>query len=94
MVNHIRGFIPASQIGLFRVENFADYINQKLQCVVTEANPKRKNLVLSHRAVMEREKEEAREKLLGTLEAGQIHEGVIRSIQDFGAFVAWNLASV
>jgi small subunit ribosomal protein S1 len=47
----------------------------------------RRNLVLSRRAVLEREKEEARQKLLETLEPGQVHEGVVRKIMDFGAFV-------
>jgi small subunit ribosomal protein S1 len=87
MVNTIRGFIPASQIGLFRVENFADYINQKLPCVITEVNPRRKNLVLSHRAVLEREKEEQRKQFNEQLEPGQTYEGVVRKIQDFGVFV-------
>jgi small subunit ribosomal protein S1 len=87
MVNNIRGFIPASQIGTFRVEDFAEYIGQKLLCVTTEVNRRRKNLVLSHRAVMEREKEEARRKFIEEIEPGQTREGVVRSIQDFGAFV-------
>jgi small subunit ribosomal protein S1 len=87
MVNTIRGFIPASQIGLFRVEDFAEYIGKKLYCVVTEVNRRRKNLVLSHRALLEREKEEARRQLLEEIKPGQTREGVVRSIQDFGAFV-------
>jgi small subunit ribosomal protein S1 len=87
MVGSIRGFIPASQIGVFRVEDFADYIGQKLLCVATEVNRKRKNLVLSHRALLEREKEEARRQFLEELEPGQTREGLVRSIQDFGAFV-------
>jgi small subunit ribosomal protein S1 len=86
-VNHIRGFIPASQISLYRVENFGEYAGQKLLCVVTEANPQRRNLVLSHRAVLEREKEQAREGFLAQLEVGQVHEGTVRSLRDFGAFV-------
>jgi small subunit ribosomal protein S1 len=87
MVNTIRGFIPASQIGLFRVESFGDYIHQKLPCVVTEVNARRKKLVLSHRAVLEREKEEARKQFLEQLAPGQVYEGVVRKIQDFGVFV-------
>jgi small subunit ribosomal protein S1 len=86
-VNTLRGFIPASQVSLYRVENLGEFIGQKLACVVTEANPERRNLVLSHRAVLEREKEASREEFLGKLEVGQIHEGVVRSIRDFGAFV-------
>ncbi len=87
MVNQIRGFIPSSQIALFRVQDFAEYIGQKLDCVVTEVNPRRRNLVLSHRALLERQKEEARAKLLEQLEPGSIVEGVVRSLRDFGAFV-------
>jgi len=86
-VNSIRGFIPASQISIYRVENFDEYVGKKLQCVVTEANAERRNLVLSHRSIMEREAAEQREQKLGSLEIGSVHEGVIRSVKDFGAFV-------
>jgi len=87
MVNNIRGFIPASQVSMYRVEDFSEFVGQRLMCVATEVNPRRKNLVLSHRAVLEREKEEARQKLLEELEPGQIREGVIRAVRDFGVFV-------
>ncbi len=86
-VNHIRGFIPVSQISLYRVENLEEFVGQKFTCLVTEANPQRGNLVLSRRAVLEREREEARENLLESLAPGQIHEGVVRKLMDFGAFV-------
>ena len=87
MVSQIRGFIPASQIGLFRVEDFAEYIGQKLECVATEVNERKRNLVLSHRAYLERERQEARQKLLDTLEPGLVLEGVVSNLRDFGAFV-------
>jgi len=86
-VGTIRGFIPASQIATFRVEDYAEFLEQKLLCVVTEVNPKRKNLVLSRRAVLEREKEEARKNLLESMQVGQVVEGVVRKVLDFGAFV-------
>jgi small subunit ribosomal protein S1 len=86
-VGSTRAFIPASQVSIFRTENLADYVDQKLVCVVTEANERRGNLVLSRRAVLEREKEESRKKILGEIEVGQIREGIVRKIQDFGAFV-------
>jgi small subunit ribosomal protein S1 len=86
-VNHIRGFIPISQVSLYRVEDLTEFVDQKLACLVTEANPLRRNLVLSRRAVLEREKEEARTALFESLAVGQIHEGVVRKILDFGAFV-------
>lgn len=86
-VGHLRGFIPVSQISLYRVEDLAQFVGEKLLCLVTEANPQRRNLVLSRRAVLEREREEAREKLLASLAPGQVHEGIVRKMLDFGAFV-------
>ena len=86
-VNHIRGFIPISQVSLYRVEDLAEFVDEKFTCLVTEANPQRRNLVLSRRAVLEREKEAARQEFLESLAPGQIHEGVVRKILDFGAFV-------
>jgi small subunit ribosomal protein S1 len=83
----IRGFIPLGQVSIYRVEQPEDYVGQRLACVVTEASRQRRNLVLSHRAVMERERSEQREKLLEELAPGQIREGVVRSLKDFGAFV-------
>jgi len=86
-ISGLRGFIPLGQLSLYRVEHPEDYVGQRLACVVTEANRDRQNLVLSHRAVMEREREEKRGKLLAELAPGQIREGIVRSIKDFGAFV-------
>ncbi len=86
-VNRIPGFIPVSQISLYRVEDLAEFVDQKFICLVTEANPERRNLVLSHRAVLEREREQARQELLDSLKPGQIREGVVRKLMDFGAFV-------
>jgi small subunit ribosomal protein S1 len=86
-VGSLRGFIPVSQISMYRVENTADFVGQKLICVVTEANERRGNLVLSRRAVLEREKEESKKQLLATLQQGDMREGTIRKLHDFGAFV-------
>jgi small subunit ribosomal protein S1 len=86
-VNTIRGFIPVSQVSLYRVDNLEEFVGEKFACIVTEANPSRRNLVLSRRAYLEREQQAAREKLLETLEVGQTFEGVVRSVRDFGAFV-------
>lgn len=86
-VNHIRGFIPISQIALYRVENIEEFVGQQFTCLVTEADPSRRNLVLSRRALLEREKEEARLRLFGALAVGQVHDGVVRKLMEFGAFV-------
>ncbi|MGL4941961.1 MAG: 30S ribosomal protein S1 [Thermoguttaceae bacterium] len=86
-VNSLRGFMPISQIALYRVEKGDDYVGQRLTCVVIEADSERRNLVLSRRAMLEREREELREKTKATLEVGQVREGVVRKIIDAGAFV-------
>jgi ribosomal protein S1 len=86
-VNRLRGFIPISQVALYRVEDLAPFVGEKLQCVVTEANPEKRNLVLSRRDMLERERAESKEKLKAELAVGQVREGTVRSLRDFGAFV-------
>ncbi|MDR0870789.1 MAG: S1 RNA-binding domain-containing protein [Planctomycetaceae bacterium] len=86
-VNRLRGFIPISQIELFRVENTEAYVGQKLTCVVEEVNPERRNLVLSRKSLLLREREEQRQKLWSELAVGQTREGTVRKIIDAGAFV-------
>ena len=86
-VSNLRGFIPASQIQRFRVEDFGEYVNKKLQCVVQEVNPSKKKLILSHRAILERAREEQRKEVMEKLEAGQLYDGTVTKLMDFGAFV-------
>mgnify|MGYP000889985504 CR=1 FL=1 len=86
-VNGIRGFIPASQIDLHRVENFGEFVNQKMACVVTEANRARKNLVLSRRSLLEKSLEEERKTRLASIEIGSTVPGKVTRLMDFGAFV-------
>ena len=85
-IGALRGFIPASQVSRFRVEDFSPYIGKKLTCVAVEVKPDKRRLVLSHRAILDRENEEKRVELLKELEAGQIREGVVTKLMDFGAF--------
>ncbi len=86
-VNKLRGFIPASQISTFRVEQLEQFLGQKFTCVITEANAERRNLILSRRAMMEREQAESKKKLLAEIATGDIREGIVRTLRDFGAFV-------
>ena len=85
-IGALRGFIPASQVSRFRVEDFSPYIGKKLTCVAVEVKPEKRRLVLSHRAILDRENEEKRVELLKELEAGQIREGVVTKLMVFGAF--------
>jgi small subunit ribosomal protein S1 len=86
-VNGIRGFMPISQIDLYRVENAEAFVNQRLNCLVVEVDPAERNLVVSRRALLEKEREENREKLWRDLAEGQVRTAVVRSVRDFGAFV-------
>jgi small subunit ribosomal protein S1 len=86
-INGIRGFMPISQIDLYRVEDAEQFVNQRLLCLVTEVDPVERNLVVSRRALLEKQREETRDKLWNELAEGQVRQGIVRSIKDFGAFV-------
>jgi small subunit ribosomal protein S1 len=83
----VRGFLPASLVDIRRVHNLDEFLAQTLECKVIELNRSRNNVVLSRRAVLEEERKEVREQILGRLEPGQVVEGKISNIVDFGAFV-------
>jgi small subunit ribosomal protein S1 len=83
----VRGFLPASLVDIRRVQNLDDFLSQKIECKVIELNRSRNNVVLSRRAVLEEERKEARQQILDRLERGQVVEGTISNIVDFGAFV-------
>jgi small subunit ribosomal protein S1 len=80
-------FLPASQVDIRRPNDIADYIGRVVQCEVLKIDEARRNIVVSRRSLIERQREEDREHLLGELEVGQIRKGVVKNIADFGAFV-------
>jgi small subunit ribosomal protein S1 len=86
-VGGVKGFIPISQITEYRIEDTSEFVDQKFLCVVSEANARRGNLVLSRRAILEREREEKRKEQLEKIQPGDEMEGIVRTIKDFGAFV-------
>ena len=86
-VNGIKGFMPVSQIDMYRVEKPEDYVNQKIKCQVIELDASERNLVLSRRSLLERERQEQAEKFWATIEEGQTKTGIVRSVKPFGAFV-------
>ncbi|MFM8704014.1 MAG: 30S ribosomal protein S1, partial [Planctomycetia bacterium] len=83
----LRGFMPASLVSTWRVENLEEMVGQTLESLVTDIVPAARRLVLSRRAVIEKTAAEARTKLLETLEVGATLDGTVRSVRDFGAFV-------
>jgi small subunit ribosomal protein S1 len=83
----VRGFLPASLVDIRRVQNLDEFMSQKIECKVIELNRSRNNVVLSRRAVLEEERKEVRQQILDRLQPGQVVEGAISNIVDFGAFV-------
>jgi small subunit ribosomal protein S1 len=69
------------------VQNLDEYMGETIECKVIELNRSRNNVVLSRRAVLEEERKEARQQILDRLQRGQVVEGTISNIVDFGAFV-------
>jgi small subunit ribosomal protein S1 len=86
-VKGMRAFMPAGQVDLYFQKDISTFIGQKLKAEVTQFDPRAKNLVLSRRNILEREKEESRQKLMEELEEGQTRRGTVRNVMDFGAFV-------
>src|SRR5437868_11030130 len=83
----VRGFLPASLVDIRRVPSLDEFLGQELRCKVIELNRSRNNVVLSRRAVLEEERKEQRQAILERLQPGQVVEGQISNIVDFGAFV-------
>ncbi|MCL4289374.1 MAG: 30S ribosomal protein S1 [Thermoleophilia bacterium] len=83
----VRGFLPASLVDIRRVQNLDEFLSKQLRCKVIELNRSRNNVVLSRRAVLEDERKEMRQAILDRLSPGDVVEGTISNIVDFGAFV-------
>src|SRR5437660_11882252 len=83
----VRGFLPASLVDIRRVPNLDEYMGTKIETKVIELNRSRNNVVLSRRAVLEEERREVRQLILDRLQRGEVVEGAISNIVDFGAFV-------
>ena len=83
----LRGFLPASLVEMRRVRDLAPYIGQQIEAKIIELDKNRNNVVLSRRAYLEETQSAVRSSFLNELEKGQVREGVVSSIVNFGAFV-------
>ncbi len=83
----VDAFLPGSQIALRQVPNLDDLLGQTLDFKIIKINKRRRNIVVSRRVVLEEKREEQKRGLMSELEAGQIREGVVKNVTDFGAFV-------
>ena len=83
----VDAFLPGSQIDIRQVKNFDQFLGQEFPFKIIKLNKARRNIVVSRRAVLEEERSKMREEIVKVLEEGQIREGVVKNITDFGAFI-------
>jgi len=83
----LRGFLPASLVEMRRVRDLSPYIGKEIEARIIELDKNRNNVVLSRRAFLEQSQSESRTTFLNQLIKGQVRQGVISSIVNFGAFV-------
>jgi small subunit ribosomal protein S1 len=86
-IGGIHGFLPGSQIDLKPIRNLDDLIGQRLTFKVIKFNRKRNNIVLSRRILLEEARKVQREETLKHLKEGEIVEGTVKSLTDYGAFI-------
>jgi small subunit ribosomal protein S1 len=83
----LRGFLPASLVEMRRVRDLQPYVGKEIEAKIIELDKNRNNVVLSRRAWLEQTQSEVRSNFLNQLQRGQIRNGVVSSIVNFGAFV-------
>ena len=83
----VQVFLPASQVDIRRPSDIGDYIGKEVECEVLKIDEARRNIVVSRRSLIEKQREEQKKSLLETLEVGQLAKGVVKNIAEFGAFV-------
>src|SRR4029077_2553144 len=83
----LRGFLPASLVGLRRVRDLQPYVGRSLEAKIIEVHKNRNTVVLSRRAWLEETQKEQREDFLANLKPGEVRKGVVSSVVNFGAFV-------
>ena len=80
-------FLPASQVDIRRPGDVGEYIGKTIRAVILKIDKERRNIVISRRRLIEQEREDAKQRLMDTIEEGQLIKGTVTNIADFGAFV-------
>jgi len=86
-VKNMRAFMPAGQVDVVFHKDISTFIGQRMMAEVTQFDREKKNLIVSRRNIVEREKEEARQRMLSELTEGAVRRGTVTSVMDYGAFV-------
>jgi len=83
----IEAFLPGSQIDIKPIRDYDQFVNQSIDCKIVKINQEFRNVVVSHKALLEAEQEAKRAELISKLEKGQVLEGVVKNITNYGVFV-------
>ncbi|MDA1027962.1 MAG: 30S ribosomal protein S1 [Bacteroidetes bacterium] len=87
LLDGMEAFLPGSQIDVRPVRDFDAYLEKRMEFKIVKLNPTNENIVVSHKALIEKDLMAQREKILLTMEPGQILEGIVKNITDFGVFI-------
>ena len=83
----VEAFLPGSQIDVRPVRDFDAYLEKTMEFKIVKLNPGNENIVISHRALIQKELEKQREEILSQMEVGQVLQGIVKNIVDFGVFI-------
>ena len=83
----IEAFLPGSQIDIKPIRDYDAYVNQSIDFKIVKINQEFRNVVVSHKALLEAEQEQKRSELISKLEKGQVLEGTVKNITNYGVFV-------
>ena len=83
----IEAFLPGSQIDVKPIRDYDQYVNKTMQFKVVKINHEFKNIVVSHKALIEADIEEQKKEIIGQLEKGQVLEGVVKNVTSYGVFI-------
>ena len=87
MIEGLRGFIPASRLSLSYIENLETYLLQDIEVRVIDVDQKENRLVLSAREILKEKARKEKEALIGNMKVGSVLEGIVDSLQSYGAFL-------
>ncbi|MEE9190009.1 MAG: 30S ribosomal protein S1 [Candidatus Neomarinimicrobiota bacterium] len=86
-VGVIQAFLPGSQIDVRPIKDFDKYLGKEMEFQIVKINEARKNIVVSRKAILEESLKEQREELFGKIKVGEVMEGRVKNITDFGVFI-------
>ena len=90
-VEGVRGFIPASKLALNYVEDTNEYLNKPIQVQVFDIDKEKGRLILSAKEILREKAEEERKTKISNVQVGLVTEGVVESLQPYGAFEIWEM---